>query len=78
MAITIEVGDKVLIKNCYGKHIVTITRVTKTKAVAHVVRNDKSSYDWTFQRQADDDGRVRPKPRIEFDTTERTLIKKKN
>lgn len=30
----LEVGDKVLIESPYGKHVVTITRVTKTKAIA--------------------------------------------
>lgn len=72
--VTIEVGDKVLIESWYGKHIVTITRVTKTKAVAHVVCKDKTSYDYTFNRIATDNI-VHPKPCIDYDTTKRTLIK---
>lgn len=71
---TIEVGDNVLIESWYRKHIVTITRVTKTKAVAHVVRKDNTSYDYTFNRIATDNI-VHPKPRIDYDTTKRTLIK---
>lgn len=73
--VSIEVGDKVLIKNWMGKKVVTITRVTKTKAVAQIKRADGTSYNYNFNRYAIDN-RVCPKPYIDFDTTTRTLIKK--
>jgi len=71
---TLEIGDKILIENWMSKRIVTITRVTKTKAVAHVVRKDGSSYDYTFNRNCPN-GHIEPKPRIDgFDITKRILI----
>lgn len=74
---TLEIGDKILIENWMSKRIVTITRVTKTKAVAHVVRKDGSSYDYTFNRNCHH-GYVEPKPRIDsFDMTKRILINSK-
>ena len=71
----LKVGDKILIENWFnGKRVVTITRVTKTKAVAHIVRNDNTSYDYSFDKVVGVNNEVKPKPRIDFDTTKRTLI----
>ena len=69
----LEVGDKVLIENAFLRRVVTITRVTKTKAVAKVNRKDGTSFDYTFQREAYKN-HVWPKPCIDFDTTKRTLL----
>lgn len=69
----LEVGDKILIENWMNKYILTITRVTKTKAVAKVIRKDGSSYEYTFKREVNN-GWVSPKPHINFDATKRTLI----
>ena len=69
----LEVGDKILIENWMMKRIVTITRVTKTMAVANVKRKDGTTYDYKFNRECYD-GNVVPKPYIQFDTTKRTLL----
>lgn len=69
----LEVGDRVLIENTFLRRVVTITRVTKTKAVAKVNRKDGTSFDYSFQREVNGDW-VRPKPYIDFDATKRTLL----
>ena len=69
----LEVGDRVLIENTFLRRVVTITRVTKTKAVAKVNRKDGTSFDYTFQRETNGNW-VYPKPYINFDTTKRTLL----
>ncbi len=69
---TLEVGDRILIQNWYRRFVVTITRVTKTMAVANVKHKDGTSYNYKFNRNCQ--GGIIPKPRIDFDTTKRTLL----
>lgn len=70
---TLEVGDKILIENWYRRTAVTITRVTKTMAIAHIARKDGTTYDYRFKRECKG-GNIHPIPRIDFDTTKRTLL----
>lgn len=69
---TLEVGDKVRIKNWILDKIVTITKVTKTKAIAEIKRSDGSKYSYSFKRECYD-GHVNPFSPINFDTTTREL-----
>lgn len=71
---TLEVGDRVRIENWMHTIVVTITRVTKTKAVAKVVRKDGTSYEYVFKREMWDDTHVKPWGDIPFDSTSRTLV----
>jgi hypothetical protein len=68
MKTKLEVGDKVLIKSPYGSRIVTIDRVTKTKACAKNV---------DFKREVPDGENVERWCKIRFDIVERKLIKNK-
>ena len=48
----LQVGDKIRISTWLGSYIVKITRVTKTKAIADVVRKDGSRYTCEFKRKS--------------------------
>lgn len=69
----LEVGDRIRVKTWFSNSIVTITRVTKTKAIADIKRKDGTKYTYGFKRECSD-GHVRPFSYIPFDTTERTLL----
>jgi hypothetical protein len=72
MKTRIEIGDKIKITTWYGKTIVRITRVTKTKAIAEIKRNDGSRYSYNFKRDCSHG--IEPFGYIPFDTTTREFV----
>ncbi len=66
----LEIGDKIRYKNTFNNFIVTITRVTKTKAVG--VWGENGEHKIEFKREYNSQPR-RFKP-IRWDTTDLKLI----
>ena len=71
----LQVGDKIRITTWLGSYIVKITRVTKTKAIADVVRKDGSRYTCEFKRKYYNADYINPWHREMYDMTKRELIK---
>ena len=75
-----EVGDVIVVKNCFTTYSLTVTRVTKLHAICDVKREDGSGYTAKFKRDYlvfyNNKASVRRVPRIEWDQNEYTVIPK--
>ena len=75
-----EVGDVIVVKNCFNTFSVTVTRVTKLHAICDVKREDGTGYTMKFKRDYsvfyNKTAFVRRVPRIEWDQNEYTVIPK--
>lgn len=71
----LEVYDEILIEDHTHISVVTITKVTKTKAMALVIKKGGASYEYTFKREIID-GLVLFEPHAASDTTKLRLLTK--
>lgn len=69
---TLEVGDKIRIKNFIGSYVVEIARVTKTMAITKPMNDEGAVI--RFQRKLWGGSTPIPVSRVSYDNTERTLL----